>query len=402
MLKMKILVICQFYYPENFVISKIAEQFVKEGHDVSVLTGLPNYGYGYIIPEYKNTRFEIINGVKVYRVKLVARSKSRFSIIRNYLSFWRNSKRWIRKHIKEDFDLVYSMSLSPVTILAPGNLYKKKRKVPHVVHCVDLWPESVLITHAVSRHSPMYSILYKWSKKLYSAADYICIGSPSFEEYFHNVLNITHIPIEYVPQPSLIEDISQYETYRFGEGFHIVYCGNIGQIQMVEKLPEAFSLLKNKNIYMHIIGMGPKSEHLTEEIKKYGVEKNVIYHGPLTADKAAPFLKGCDALYVSLKADGYVGKTIPNKLMLYMTFAKPILACLEGDGKDELIKTRGALFCQDNPDSIRQSVERLTALEQPILKQMGELNQSYYFKYFSLKSVSNRLLTIFDQIQKRH
>ena len=140
---MKILAVCQYYYPENIVFTNVCEELVKLGHDVTVLTGKPNYGYGQIIPEYKKVKFEVINGVKVHRVNLIARKKSRLSIIKNYLSFWANSKKWVR-NCKEKFDIVYSMSLSPVTILSAGNLYKKKHHVKHVVHCVDLWPESVL------------------------------------------------------------------------------------------------------------------------------------------------------------------------------------------------------------------------------------------------------------------
>ena len=100
---MKILIVCQFYYPENFVISKIAESLLSYGHDVTVLTGKPNYGYGEIIPEYKNVKYEEINGVKVHRVNLYPRKKSRLSIIRNYLSFWANSKKWVR-NCKEKYD----------------------------------------------------------------------------------------------------------------------------------------------------------------------------------------------------------------------------------------------------------------------------------------------------------
>ena len=121
---MKILVVCQFYYPENFVISPICEELVKLGNDVTVLTGKPNYGYGHILTEYKDVSYEEINGVKVHRVDIKARQQSRMSIIKNYLSFWKNSKKWVKK-CKEEYDIVYSMSLSPVTILSAGNLYKK-------------------------------------------------------------------------------------------------------------------------------------------------------------------------------------------------------------------------------------------------------------------------------------
>ena len=140
---MRLLIICQYYYPENFVITNIAESLVKEGHSVDVLTGKPNYGYGYILPEYKNITEEVINGVNVYRVNIYPRKHSRLSIIRNYLSFWKNSKKWVRR-CKEKYDRVFSMSLSPITICSAGNLYSKKYGVPHVIHCVDLWPESVI------------------------------------------------------------------------------------------------------------------------------------------------------------------------------------------------------------------------------------------------------------------
>ena len=253
---MKILIVCQFYYPENFTITKIAESLVKLGNDVTVLTGKPNYGYGYILPNYKNVKYEEINGVKVHRVNLIARKKSRLSIVKNYLSFWRNSKKWVR-NCKEKFDVVYSMSLSPVTILSAGNLYKKLHKVPHVVHCVDLWPESVLVTHAIKEKSIFYKILYKWSKDLYSKADKILVGSPSFKNYFKDVLKMRTDHISFVPQPSLIES-SEEEKVDLGPGFNVLYCGNLGIIQLIEKIPEAMKEVKNKNVKFHIIGMGPK------------------------------------------------------------------------------------------------------------------------------------------------
>ena len=242
---MKILVVCQLYYPENVVISKIVEHLVSFGHDVTVLTGKPNYGYGYILPEYKKVKYEVINGVKVHRVNIKALKKSRLSIIRNYVSFWKNSKRWVKK-CKEEFDIVYSMSLSPVTILAAGNLYKKKHHVPHVVHCVDLWPESVLVTHAVREKSFLYRYLYRLSRNLYSETDKVLIGSPSYRTYFNDVLKLPNLELKYVPQPSLVEQ-SDLKPHEFDKGyFNILYCGNLGRIQLIPLITEAMKELKNE------------------------------------------------------------------------------------------------------------------------------------------------------------
>ena len=387
---MKILVVCQFYYPENFVITRIAEKLVEYGHDVTVLTGKPNYGYGHILPGYENIDSEIINGVKVERVNLKPRQYTRKSIIDNYLSFWKKSKKWVRR-CKEKYDVVYSMSLSPVTILSAGNLYKKKFGVPHVVHCVDLWPESVLVTNAVKKKSLMYKILYRWSKKLYSKADEILIGSPSFEEYFKNELKITNIELKYVPQPSMVED-SNLEPFPFDKKyFNILYCGNLGIIQHVPFMVEAMNQLKGTDIRFNIIGMGPMSEYLQKKIKEYHLQDNVVYFGPMPANKASAYFKGADALYVSLKKDGYVGKTIPNKLVMSMAFGKPIIAMLEGDGKNILVESDGAVFSDQSYISLASAIKTISGLSKRELNRLGENNLEYYKKNLTIDIVTHQI-----------
>ncbi len=379
---MKILAVCQYYYPENNVFTNICEELVKQGNDVTVLTGKPNYGYGEIIPEYKKVKFENINGVKVHRVNLVARKKSRLSIIRNYLSFWRNSKKWVKK-CKEKFDIVYSMSMSPVTILSAGNLYKKKHGVKHVVHCVDLWPESVLVTHAVKESSLMYKILYKWSRSLYLNADYVIMGSPSYNDYFNSVLKLQK-KTSIIPLPSLVEKC-EGKPIKFEKKFNILYCGNLGIIQLIHLIPESMKLIDNDDIQFHVIGMGPKSGELQSLIKQYKLENKVIYHGPIPAKKASEYFLGADALYVSLEGTGYVGKTIPGKLMMSLAFGKPIVGVLEGDGRNILDNAGGAISADANPQSVAKAINRIASMTPDQRKKLGQLNQTYYQSNLSIK-----------------
>lgn len=383
---MKILVVCQFYYPENFVITKIAEKLASFGHEVEVLTGKPNYGYGEIIPEYKNVREEEVNGVKIHRVNIVPRKHRRISIIRNYLSFWKNSKKWVKK-TKEKYDVVFSMSLSPVTICSAGNLYKKINGTKHVIYCVDLWPESTVVTHAVKRNSLIYKILYKWSRAIYSKADEILVGSPSFVEYFDKILKLPTSNISYVPQCSLVEEIEP-PYYEYGEGTHILYCGNLGIIQLIPLITKAMSKIEDKSIYFHIIGMGPMSSNLQTEITKNRLENNVIYHGPMIASKAAKFFMNADALYVSLSSEGVVGKTIPNKLIMSMAFAKPIIAVLEGDGRKILEESRGGIFADPNPEAIKEAIMKLKNMSQEEKETLGKGNREYFDKYLSVDKVT--------------
>lgn len=388
---MKILIICQYYYPENFVISKIASQLVTFGHEVDVLTGLPNYGYGEIIPAYKNIREEIIDGVNVHRVPIKARKKSRLSIISNYLSFWSNSKRWVRK-CKKEYDVVYSMSLSPVTILAPGNLYKKKHHAPHIVHCLDLWPESVLVTQAVRRNSITYRLLYRWSKSLYSHVDEVLLSSPSFETYFKQVLNLPDLEYKYVPQPSFVENSDAKEFVFDADYLNVLYCGNLGTIQLIPLIPEAMRLLKDEKIRFHVIGMGPMSDYLIRKIKEYQLEDVLIYHGPMPAVRASSYIKAADVMHVSLKNDGYVGKTIPNKLITAMAFGKPIITVLEGDGKHELSQADGGLFAdKQDAESLASVIKSFKSLPVSERKRLGNNNLAYYLNHFSLEIVTRQI-----------
>ena len=384
---MKVLIVCQYYFPENFIITRIAEQMVLDGYEVHVLTGKPNYGYGYILPAYKNISEEVVNGVNVHRVNLYPRKQSRLSIIRNYLSFWKNSKKWVRK-TKLEFDYVYSMSLSPVTICSAGNLYARKHNVKHIIHCLDLWPESVLVTHAVRQKSLIYKILFKWSRGIYGGADKILISSPSFKQYFEKTLKLPTKNIHYVPQCSLVED-SDIAAFDYGSGTHILYCGNLGLIQQIPLIIEAMDLLRDKDIYFHVIGMGPMSNYLINEIKERRLENKIIYHGPIVAKLASAYFKRADALYVSLKGEGTVGKTIPSKLLMSMAFGRPIVGVIQGDGKDILEDSGGAFLADENPESVKNALLAISNLSTKEKTRLGLLNKFYYESHFSLRTVTD-------------
>lgn len=389
---MKILIVCQFYYPENFVITNISERLASFGHDVTVLTGKPNYGYGHILKEYKHIKHEERNGVKIERVHLFARKKSKFSIIVNYLSFFFSSKKWVRR-CKTNFDIVYSLSLSPVTILAAGNLYKKKHSVPHIVHCVDLWPESTVSTGAVRKKSLMYKILFKWSKSLYSHADEILIGSPSFENYFKNVLQLPSLKLTYIPQCALVTKCDIKPNEYDSKYFNILYCGNLGSLQKINLIPEAISKCKN-NIKFHIIGMGPDSSKILKDIHTYCLEDRVIYYGPMNAKKASSYFVNADAFYISLASSKFVGESIPNKMMMYMAFSKPIIGVIKGDGRKVLTEANGALISEENTANIAETINKLASFSKSKLEEMGANN----FKYFSNNFDENVICKKIEQI----
>jgi glycosyltransferase involved in cell wall biosynthesis len=384
---MKILVVCQFYYPERFTVSDICAELVSLGHDVSVVTGKPNYCYNEIIPAYRKVKYEIIDDVKVHRVNLYPRKQSRLSIIRNYLSFHRNAKAFMRR-FNEQFDVVLSVSLSPVISIAPAVLYAKKHKVKHVLHCLDLWPESTVVTGAVKKDSPMYKMLFRWSRNLYLACDKIMVSSPSFADYFREVLHIIDKPFPYVPQPSLGVH-KNLPPATFKKKYNFVYVGNIGTLQLIDEIAEAGKIIGTRgDVEVHLAGMGLQSENLKKYIADNSLKDIVTYYGPLPLEKAVTLYADADALIVPLKEGGTVGKTIPNKLVQYLKYGRPIIGSLSGDGRDVLIKTKGAVLVEQNAESIAKAMETIINLPADKKEEMGRQNKLYYEEHFEIRRVA--------------
>jgi len=390
--------VTQFYYPERFSTTDIAEELVKLGNDVTVLTGKPNYGYGYILKEYKKVKSEIINGVKVKRVNLYPRKYSRLSIIRNYLSFHRNAKRYVRK-LDDDFDVVMSISLSPVISIAPAIKYAKKHHVKHLLYCQDLWPESTVVTNAVKKNSLVYKILYRWSQKLYQKCDEIVISSPSFKQYFNDVLKISDKRFPVVYQP-ILNSKETLEPIVYEKKHNFVYAGNIGTLQLTSEIVEAMKNLDRNDTKLFLMGMGTNLEKIKKQIKDEHLEDKVEYVGALPIEKAERYYKNADALIVSLKNEGTVGKTIPNKAIQYMKYGRPLIGIIQGDAKELLEKANGTIFSGEKRQQITDVFNKMCDISEQQEKQMGESNLHYFNENLTAEKLTNQLFEELKVLKK--
>ncbi len=387
---MKILIVSQYYYPEPFSVTKIAEELIKRGHDITVLTSKPNYGYHKIIPGYEKINFEIINGVKIHRVNTYPRKESKISIVRNYLSYWAKAKTKVNR-LKEDFDLVFSFSLSPVISIAPAAKYSKKHHKKHVLYCFDIWPESVVATGMIKKDTIMYSLIKSWSKSLYKTADKILISSPSFKSYFKDVIGINEEKCQYIFQPSVMEGFSKNnELVLDNNFFNIVYCGNLGEVQNLDLIIDAMRSIKER-VRFNIIGLGSDKNRFLSKVKEEGLSESIVYLGAMPAEKAAKYLNCANALYLSLDDSTIIGKTIPNKLSMYMQFSKPIIASLSGDAKDLLNDAGGSIVTGNSSFEVENAIKKLLSLSKHERDEMGQKNIEYYYKYLSVERIINQI-----------
>ena len=314
---MKILVVCQHFYPENFRINDICFELAKKGNDVTVLTGLPNYPKGKVSKEYKwgKNRNQIINGVKIRRCSLVGRGNSTIKMMINYMWFaiFGSIKALL---MKKDFDIVYVYQLSPITMAWPAIVVKKIKKIPLIIHVLDQWPISIT-TGGISKESLPYKILTRWSKNVYNSADLITCSSKSFKNYFINELKISKEK-EFLYLPSYAE--SEYELPGSIENkvFDLVFAGNIGPAQSVETIVEAANILKkNKNIFFHIVGDGLSKKSCEELAQKYKLS-NIKFYGYFNVDKMSKFYKMADVFLITMVDNEVVNSTLPANVQSYM------------------------------------------------------------------------------------
>ena len=374
---MKILIVSKVYYPEFFSVNQVAEKFVKDSHEVTVVTSIPNTGFGMNLPEYKDRKFEVLNGVNVYRLKCVPRkNKGKLNIIQNYLSFWSKSKRFIR-HMKEEFDVVLSFVISPVISMSGANIYAKKHNVPHINMCEDLWPESTVAVGSIKKGSFFYKILFKWSRDLYLHVDKIVVSSPSFIDYFKDVLNLPDKEFVYINQP-ILRGEKELPPFEYKSKKNIVYAGNIGTLQLVDKLIEAMQIVEDKEVVLHLLGAGSQLDLILNKIKEAGLEDRVIYHGKFPIEEVETYFRNADALVVILKENGPVGKTIPNKAIQYLLYKKPIIGVIKGDGRDLLAKANGSIFADEYVKDIARAIDDLCKLDDKSKAKLGENNLNYY------------------------
>ena len=350
--KKKILVICQYYKPEPFRISDICEEMVRRGHEVQVVTGYPNYPEGILYEGYGKGRHidEVINGVKVHRCFTVPRETGTVKRLMNYYSYAASSIRYVcsKECVASDgkpFDVVFCNQLSPVMMADAAIAYKKKYKVPAVMYCLDLWPES-LIAGGITRESVIYKYFHYVSKKIYRQINKILITSRMFSDYLSKEFGIRKNKIEYLPQYA--EGIFEQIPAREEDGvFNFMFAGNIGAVQSVETVIKAARMMEGQPVKFHIVGGGTDLERLQKMSEDLD---NVIFYGRRPLEEMPEFYAKADAMLVTLAADPVLSLTLPGKVQSYMAVGKPIIGAIDGETK-VIIEDAQCGFCGKADDA---------------------------------------------------
>lgn len=388
---MKILVISQHYYPENFRITDICETLVTMGHQVDVICGLPNYPEGVVLDEYKHkkNREQIINGVKIHRCFEIGRGNSKLKLFANYYSVCLSMKKKAKK-IKEKFDLVLINQLSPVMVSWAGIAYAKKHKVPCIMYCYDLWPDS-LAAGGIGKNNPIFKYYYKVSNKCYKQVDKIMVTSKSFIDYFETYHKIPREKLQYLPQ--YCEDLFKSNASlkeKATNTFNYVFAGNIGKMQSVETIIKAANEIKNDDtIKIHIVGNGSNLENCKALAKEYQLS-NVIFYGRKDLNEMPQFYEMADAMLVTLTNNEVISKTLPGKVQSYMAAGKPIIGSINGEAQLIIEEAECGLCC--NAEDYLELAKLFVDFKKQNISKLSSNSYEYYTTNFSKELFFKKIL----------
>lgn len=394
---MKILVFSQYFYPENFRINTLCRELVQRGHEVTVLTGYPQYpigriydGYGFDIPY--ETQWK---GVKIVRVKVHARGKTPFGMLRNCIDYVRQANAWVRA-CEERFDAVYVFEVSPVTVGLPAVTYKEKFGVPMFFNLQDLWPENVEEVLGI-RFKPLSWYLGRIVDKIYAGSDKILCASRGF------VKNLTDrgVPegkLVFWPQFCLepaLEGKQRPEIYS-QDTFNIVFAGNLGDAQGLDLMVEAAAELKGSGIRWYLVGDGRAKERLQKQVGEYGVQEDVIFLGRVSEDEANRYVHFADCAYLSFKNNKIFNMTIPAKLQTYLACGTPVLAAAGGETA-QLIRSSGCgIVAEQEKTALAQAAREAAALTREQREQMSAAARRYYDGHFVMDTLVDQLLALME------
>ena len=345
---MRILIVSQYFWPEDFRINEVAKTLLDKGVEVEVLTGKPNYPQGEMFSGYRAWGCQQQNhqGISINRIPLLARGKGAFRLALNYLSFVVSGlllAPWLLRDKK--FDVIFVYGTSPILQAIPAIFLGWLKGCPMVLNVQDLWPESISATGYVKNRTAL-NLVERVVHYIYRHSDLLLVQSRAFERAVSALALGT--PVMYYPNSvdasfavrttSAVPDIAG-----LGNGFSVMFAGNIGTAQAVGVIVEAAALLHEySDISFVILGDGSAREGMLAEVKQRGLS-NIHLPGRFPVETMPGFMQKASVLLVTLTDQPIFALTVPNKVQAYMAAGRPIIACLNGESAGLVVEAGAGL-----------------------------------------------------------
>lgn len=403
---MKILLLTQWFDPEpTFKGLAFAKELKRQGHEVQVLTGFPNYPSGKIYDGYKLKLYqrEEIEGISILRVALYPNhDSSALRRILNYISFAFMAMLF-GIFVTKKADVIYAYH-PPLTVGLAAILIKFFRRTPIVYDIQDMWPDTLKATGMLNNNK-ILNFIGSVCKLVYKFVDHIVVLCPGFKQ----LLIERDVPKEKISviynwcdeqgltqaKPAKLE----YQQLMQNK-FNIVFAGNMGKAQALDTILEAAKKFKNiQDIQFVFVGGGTETERLKQRSIVENIS-NIAFIPRMSMAEVGGVLQLSDLLLVHLKKDPLFEITIPSKTQAYMAIGKPVLMAVAGDAAELVQKAEcGCIAISEDATSLQQAILKAYHLPASERLQMGINAQNFYKQELSLDSGVKQFVSIFEKVK---
>tara|TARA_R110002049_G_scaffold307520_2_gene508265 strand:- start:21405 stop:22604 length:1200 start_codon:yes stop_codon:yes gene_type:complete len=386
---MKILFLTDNFPPEvNAPATRTYEhckEWIKQGVEVTVITGVPNFPEGKVFGGYKNKFYQVesIDGIKVIRVwTYIAKNEGFIKRIIDYLSFMISA---FMAGLFIKTDIIIATSPQFFTAIA-GRWLSFWKRTPWVMEVRDIWPESIKAVGAMNNSNPIIKFFEYLERKMYKSASKIVVVTDAFKDYLITNHQIKTSKIDVVKNGANLDlfkpqkkNEALIEKLKLNNKFIIAYMGTHGMAHALDFVLKSAKKVTNSSIHFLLIGTGAKKEELLQ-LKEELKLKNVTMLGMVSKEEIKEYISIVDISLVNLKKSDTFKSVIPSKIFESVGMHKPILLGVEGESKKIIEDYEvGETF---GPENEKDFLEKI--------KQMSESPKDYSFGYDKLLKDFNR------------
>ena len=393
---MRIALISQYFYPEQFMNNTLARELVRRGHEVHAFPCVPNYPSGRFFKGYSNKerREDEWEGVRISRAFTVPRGESSFSLFMNYITYPLTASWTLFRRLKQRADVSFVSMPSPLFQAFAAVVLRWRTGTPCVYWVQDIWPESVTYTLGIHNRI-VVGILNAICGWLYRRADLVMIQSAAF----HDMIARFGVPSERIrllsnTAPDSYRPVSPQEAPEQAslvpqDGFRLMFAGNIGESQDFDTLIEAALLLREKqNLHWVIVGSGRDEKRVKRLVVEKGLEERFHFLGRHPEGEMPKFFAHADAMLVSLKDIPIFALTVPYKTQCYMACGKPIVASLNGEGARIVEESGGGIAVPaSQPRALAEAISSLVDAKPERLAGYAANSRRYFEENYSAEKV---------------
>lgn len=408
---MRIAYLSQYFPPEPGApaarVSELAAAWVRAGHDVTVLTGMPNHPAGVVAPEYRGRVLarEEFEGARVVRTWLYAaanRGKIRRSL--SYASFGTSAALWGQLHIHRPDVLV---ATSPQFLVGvAGRAISLSRRVPFVFEVRDLWPESIVAVGALPESHPVIRTLEAVEKHLYRAADAIVLVTDSFRDRLvERGINPSKLFVvkngvdvgRFVPRP---RTTALRERLGFGDRFVSSYVGTHGMAHALDSILAVAERVKQDDRFRFLfVGDGAERPRL-EQLARSRALSNVVFLGALPRDQMNDVYATSDLCLVPLRKAELFTTVIPSKIFEILAMERPILLSVDGEARKLVEASGGGRFVPpEDVDAMTDAIRWMVDHDRE-RAEMGRLGREYVLAHFDRDRLAQDYLRVLERVAR--